>query len=394
MTMHVRCPACGKVHDVSDQMAGTLAKCSCGAIANIPASRSRPAAAEEDPASTGSIVVRCPGCGQQHRANQSMAGTDARCPCGTIIGIPAGPTSPQVDPSAGGLLDDLTENDWMDAAPLPRAPTVPVPAPRPSKQKRKSPRSRRDSGGGSPFTILVIVLVAIPVLGCGGCLFLALGLPAVQATREAGRRAQCRNNLQQIGLAFHQYHDEYECFPPAYVAGPDGQPAHSWRVLLLPYLGRGDLYGQYDFNEPWDSEKNAAVTSRPIQEYCCPSSVDPSTSTETNYVVITGPGTVFEGARPAAFRDIFDGTSNTILVTEVTEAGIPWAKPTDVNRSDITFPEPFAGPKTVGSHHPGGLLVTLCDGSVHSLAKSMPPKDFDALVTRNGDERVDMWHGF
>ena len=281
----------------------------------------------------------------------------------------------------------------MGATPLPRAPAAPVRASRPRKEKRKSRRSR-GAGKGSPLSIVVVLLVAIPVLCCGGCLVLVLGLPAVQAAREAARRTRCRDNLQKIAAAFHAYQDQYGSFPPAYLAGEDGRPAHSWRVLLLPYLGHRDAYDQYDFNEPWDSAKNAAVTSLPISEYCCPSSVDVSTSTETNYVVITGPDTVFEGAQPAGFRDITDGTANTILVTEVTEAGIPWAKPTDVNRRDITFPEPFAGPKTVGSHHPGGLLLALCDGSVRFLAKSMPRKDFDATVTRNGGERVDTWHGF
>ena len=70
------------------------------------------------------------------------------------------------------------------------------------------------------------------VIVLGFCL-ISLILPAMSYPRKAVWRAQCRNNLKQIGLALHNYHDTYESFPPAYIADENGRPMHSWRVLLL-----------------------------------------------------------------------------------------------------------------------------------------------------------------
>src|SRR5690242_8895528 len=65
---------------------------------------------------------------------------------------------------------------------------------------------------------------------------------AISLAREAARRSQCKNNLKQIGLALHNYHDTYGCFPPAITYGPDGKPWHSWRVIIMPYIECGSFY--------------------------------------------------------------------------------------------------------------------------------------------------------
>ena len=70
-----------------------------------------------------------------------------------------------------------------------------------------------------------------------------------------------RNNLRQIALALQSYHQANGCFPPAYVADKNGKPMHSWRVLILPYLGFDDLYKAYDFTEPWDGPNNKKTES-------------------------------------------------------------------------------------------------------------------------------------
>src|SRR4051812_19754715 len=88
--------------------------------------------------------------------------------------------------------------------------------------------------GQRAFT-LVEVLVVIAIVG----LLVALLLPAVQAAREAARRAQCQNNLKQIGLALHGYHDAWGTFPPAYLARPltdlELSAGWGWGTLMLPY---------------------------------------------------------------------------------------------------------------------------------------------------------------
>ena len=81
-----------------------------------------------------------------------------------------------------------------------------------------------------------------------GCLVIALMLPAQRRAREPARRSQCKNNLKQIGLALHNYHETYGAFPPAYTVDADGKRLHSWRTLILPYLDQAPLYDKIDFS--------------------------------------------------------------------------------------------------------------------------------------------------
>ena len=105
------------------------------------------------------------------------------------------------------------------------------------------------------LVVLFAVLGGGLLLVCGGIL-LALLLPAVQAAREASRRMECSNNLKQISLAMHSYHDVYGSLPPAYTIDEEGRRLHSWRTLLLPYLEAGQIYEQLDLSQPWDSLDN------------------------------------------------------------------------------------------------------------------------------------------
>ena len=70
---------------------------------------------------------------------------------------------------------------------------------------------------------------------------------------------QCSNSLKNISLALQNYHDTYRTFPAAYVPDKDGEPMHSWRVLILPYIEERNLYDKYDFTEPWDGPNNSKL---------------------------------------------------------------------------------------------------------------------------------------
>lgn len=130
----------------------------------------------------------------------------------------------------------------------------------------------------SGFT-LVELLVVIAIIG----ILIALLLPAVQAAREAARRAQCQNNLKQIGLALHNYHDSYRRFPPAYVIDTRNLNWCSWAVMILPQLEQGALFDRYDTRvPPMDqagmlghsqtvANSNIDVISTPLSVFLCPS---------------------------------------------------------------------------------------------------------------------------
>jgi prepilin-type processing-associated H-X9-DG protein len=255
--------------------------------------------------------------------------------------------------------------------------------------KYQDTTARAVAAGAGASGLLVILGVAVLVLFlCGGVL-VALLLPAVQSAREAARRMQCTNNLKQIALAFHNYHDVYGTLPPAYIPDEDGQPMHSWRVLILPFIEQSQVYERYRFDEPWNSPHNQQVTSVRIPVYSCPS--DPAgaaMATPTNYMVITGPSTVFDGGEAISFREILDGTSNTILVAEVAGSGVNWAQPVDLDASKLTTPLGARLPNSTGSFHPGGINVAMCDGSVHFLSDALSPATFRALVTKDGAEAI------
>ena len=108
-------------------------------------------------------------------------------------------------------------------------------------------------------------------------------LPAVQAARQAARRMQSSNNLKQIGLAFHNFHDAYRTLPAAAGLNDDGEPMLSWRVALLPFLEEAALYEEFHLDEPWDSEHNITLLERMPAVYR-----HPSRNTQPGYTVCYG----------------------------------------------------------------------------------------------------------
>jgi len=200
---------------------------------------------------------------------------------------------------------------------------------------------------------------------------------------EAAWHRQCKNNLQQIGLAMHNYHDKYGSLPPAYLADANGQPMHSWRVLLLPFLGQQQLYDSYRFDEPWDGPHNRALAAQSPAIYRCPADAHahPSSS-ETNYFVIVVPETVFPYDRPIGIEEITDGTSNTLLVVEAINLGINWMQPQDLEMEQAAAGiNPKTGPG-ISSRHVEGTHMTLADGSVRLFSDDTSPELLMELIER------------
>jgi prepilin-type processing-associated H-X9-DG protein len=232
---------------------------------------------------------------------------------------------------------------------------------------------------GKGMAIAGIVLGSLSVLAVP--LWIALLLPAVQAAREAARRAQCTNNVKIITLAMHNYVQEHGTFPPAAKTDADGKPLLSWRVLILPYLEQQTLYSQFHLDEPWDSPTNKPLADKMPDIFQCPSETQ-LTHSLTTYQVIVDPRSMFTGEPTGVpIAGVTDGTSNTLLVVEATTA-VPWSKPEDLS---LASPDPMLG---MGSKHPGGLNASMADGSVRFIKTSISPQDLRALATRNGSEVV------
>ncbi len=211
---------------------------------------------------------------------------------------------------------------------------------------------------------------------------IALLLPAVQSAREAARRTQCMNNLKQIGLAMHNYHDTFNHFPAAAIRDKDGKPLLSWRVAILPFIEQNALYNEFKLDEPWDSPHNKALIDRMPKTYACPSGT--MENGLTPYQVFTGNGALFDVEKETGIARITDGTSNTLMVVEA-KTGVSWTKPEDVPFN----PEDEALPSELGSKHPGGFNALLADGSVYFLKNSIDLDVLRKLITKAGGEVVE-----
>jgi hypothetical protein len=247
------------------------------------------------------------------------------------------------------------------------------------------------TGKTSRLRKVLISLGAIVGLAFVLAFVVALMLPFVGNARETYKRVVCSNNLKQIAAAMRAYCEAHGRFPPAYTVDANGRPMHSWRVLILPWLGEKALYDQYDLREPWDSLQNQAVTARMPAVFRCPADKK-APGGETNYAMVVGPGTVSNGTASCKLEDIRDGTDQTILVVEVVDSGIHWAEPRDLNVEGMSFQINSPGGKDISSRHSVGryddTCVVFCDESVHYLYTSIDPAVIKALITIAGGEKV------
>jgi prepilin-type N-terminal cleavage/methylation domain-containing protein len=293
---------------------------------------------------------------------------------------------------------------------------------------------RRSRGCRTGFTV-VELLVVIAIIG----ILVGLLLPAVQQAREAARRMQCSNNLHQISLAMHNYHDAHKAFP---WASDWRNKYYSAFTAALPFIEQKPLYVQYDGKLTVYDGANAEVIKQSIGTYLCPSMPLPrgvpdpvclESAAPSSYAVSVGSQSAwnpldngafvkYDGTLPASqrsvrFSDMLDGASNTLAIGELdyglqnylftgsnpcrgrlrggTTAwgigypGYSFATTVGVFNSDrlvVGFNE-F---QTFRSDHPGGAFFSMVDGSTRFFPTEIDPDVLDRLATRAGAESFDM----
>jgi prepilin-type N-terminal cleavage/methylation domain-containing protein len=297
------------------------------------------------------------------------------------------------------------------------------------------PRTTRCARGARGFT-LIELLVVIAIIA----ILMALLLPAVQQAREAARRTQCKNNLKQIGLALHNYHERMNCFPPGYLSllnsnGNEAGPGWAWGAFLLSDMEQGPLRQQIQFTLSVVDPSNAGPRRTMLAAFQCPSEVYENVFTVNDdggqpvadvahgsYVAVNGNAGVGEAAQTndGAFlrnqslraRDFVDGLSSTFFVSEratsmsfsTWTAAVPGG--TVPSQRDPAAAEEAAalvlghcGPHVpnnpdvtdadaLSSFHPQGVHFLLGDGSVHFIGSSISIQVYDALASRAGRDVV------
>lgn len=286
-------------------------------------------------------------------------------------------------------------------------------------------RSQHRSRGFTLIELLVVIAII--------AILIALLLPAVQQAREAARRSQCKNNLKQIGIALHNYHDTHGAFPPGDTlssADPGDQSGFAWAVMILPFVDQAPLYNQLNPNTPdrlslalADATKLDLMRTS-LSVYLCPSDpggplnaerlLDPAGSNvsvaKSNYVGSHGvarafPGDgIFDHNTQRKLRDVLDGSSQTLLAGERAAADTSgtgrsraavWAGVTDrssncnaaddgpfVIMANASWQIQSGRPVEPGlssncpmfaysSLHVGGAHFLLCDGSVRFISENI-----------------------
>jgi prepilin-type processing-associated H-X9-DG protein len=203
---------------------------------------------------------------------------------------------------------------------------------------------------------------------------------------QARLRRKAANNLKQIGLALHTYHDVHKRFPPVAICSPDGNPLLSWRVAILPYVEQDALFRQFRLTESWDSPHNIKLLAQMPRIYA-PVGVKTKEAHATFLQGFIGMGLdranetawgLLDPKRPFGppplqgrrIHEFQDGTFNTILVVEAGEA-VPWSKPADI---PYDAKKPLA---PLGGNFKGGFHILFADGSVRFV------RQFDETTLRN-----------
>lgn len=242
-------------------------------------------------------------------------------------------------------------------------------------QPALSPMKANSATTGEPTSIGTTVSPS----GVAGAIVPVASRKPEEPLNETARAARSAENMKRIGEALILYCKENNRFPLPAIKSSGGLPTLSWRVELLPWLGYGDLYKQFDPNQPWDSPANKRLLEMIPDCYVSPERFD----TNTNYLGISGRAYLFNG-EPIVLRKIEDGLDNTLAIVEVNEsASVPWTCPEDYVFQRDTAVSTLGGLRPGGSYAlwANGWLTLLRDGiSEELLHKAFTYESGDGIV--------------
>ena len=217
-----------------------------------------------------------------------------------------------------------------------------------------------------------------------GVPFLAQTLSHPPGTQDGYRRSYCRNQLQDIARALDNYHYHHHQLPPPNLCGEDGKPAHSWRVLILPYLEQQTLYGRYDFKERWNGPNNRKLSQMRPNVYRCPANrtAEDDQSGTTNYLALVGPGTAWDSLS-IPNHSIAEFQPRRVTLIEVGDSKIDWLEPQDMTLDKILGE---SGLRISTSHRRQGVHLGMSDGTVEWVNRNALPDLWRAALSGKASE--------
>lgn len=208
----------------------------------------------------------------------------------------------------------------------------------------------------------------------------------LRPARQNARRMQTVNNLKQLALGMHNFHETYKSFPGRHTVDEQGRPLLSWRVALLPFVDQIELYRSFKLDEPWDSEHNRRLIEKMPSVFKVMSDEAPNDELPAGHSRIRLPalaGSMWHGdGPPRTIRDVTDGTSNTIMIgTAPQSAAVPWTKPDAWQLDGEQLNAQFFGDQEQA-------IVGFADGSVRLLSPTIEAAVLKALLTMAGREVI------
>lgn len=202
---------------------------------------------------------------------------------------------------------------------------------------------------------------------------------------EWAERDRAYSNLNWVGRALHQYHETYDCFPPAVVYDDHGNPMHSWRASIVPQLNEtisGPTHNSaYRFDEPWTSQNNRSAAD-----------AFPGVSGNFSFLAVVGPEAAWPTTGCRQMRDISDGLSKTILVVAIEDLGVGWHEPCDLEFDGKDLWLDHGGRRRRINLSEIHSFVLFANASIKESLQGMSESDTRKLLTsKAGDRAPDVW---